>query len=496
MSKSPGVSKAQRLAELREYTADPQNLLKPEFTAAVKELEALKEREACPKPPKGNGKAAARANRGGNGGSARQTGFRYVSDIAMKPIDWFWPKCMPIGLNLIAGDSGKGKSQILCALAATITTGGRWPVSDLACEKGSVIFIQSEDHAEWAFTPRLRAAGADTGLCVLLDSTVEYVDASGSRVHDDFNLAVDLQTLESAMAAIRKEKGYPVKAIMIDPLISYMGRIKAADTVAVRSVLDPLVRFAEAHNIAVVGVAHFNKSAMQDAIYRVSGSNAFYQVPRSVWQVHPDEGNPDRLMLLSAKRSHYGEKCGFGYAFKTVTLEGGIETSRIEWEAAHETRDANDVMRANQKATQEDRGGELREAMRFIAALLAEGPVKAAEVERAFRQEGFSAITIKRAKKTLGVESEKTAKDGWIWVLPKGIMDGKTLPSKTHDPLDPIDPLQQPRGFQPEINGLLGQGDHLISMIALNSTTLQAAAPGNRPEPSHPQPETALNTEI
>ena len=63
--------------------------------------------------------------------------FRRVADVQARPIRWLWPGRIAQGkVSIIAGNPGLGKSQITLGMAATVSTGGLWPVDGQCCEVG------------------------------------------------------------------------------------------------------------------------------------------------------------------------------------------------------------------------------------------------------------------------------------------------------------------------------------------------------------------------
>jgi hypothetical protein len=57
------------------------------------------------------------------------------------------------------------------------------------------------------------------------------------------------------------------------------------------------------------------------------------------------------------------------------------------------------------------------EAKKFLADLLATGPVSSTDVEEAAKANGISRSTLFRAKTDLGIAAKK-GKDGWTWQIP------------------------------------------------------------------------------
>ena len=82
------------------------------------------------------------------------------ADVIRKDYEWIWPQMLAKGeLHIFSGEGGVGKTQVMLNLAATITTGGRFPNMGAPCEAGTVLYISSEDDAEKTLMPRFDACG-------------------------------------------------------------------------------------------------------------------------------------------------------------------------------------------------------------------------------------------------------------------------------------------------------------------------------------------------
>ncbi|HWA84094.1 MAG TPA: AAA family ATPase, partial [Fimbriimonadaceae bacterium] len=118
---------------------------------------------------------------------------RRASEIEPQPIRWLWPGRIALGkVTIVAGEPGLGKSQLTCAITATVTKGCLWPCGEGRSSEGVVIILSAEDDAADTIRPRLDAAGADVGK-VLIVSAVQCADGKGRR---SFNLQADLTALE------------------------------------------------------------------------------------------------------------------------------------------------------------------------------------------------------------------------------------------------------------------------------------------------------------
>jgi hypothetical protein len=145
----------------------------------------------------------------------RQLIVECAADIPMRPVEWLWAGRIAMGKQtLVAGEAGLGKSQILIAMAATVSTGGSWPCGEGTAPLGNVILLSAEDGAADTIVPHLRAAGADLHRVQIVRS----VRSEDGHARGTFNLQSDLDLLESEIAKIGD-----VRLVGIDPVSSYLG---------------------------------------------------------------------------------------------------------------------------------------------------------------------------------------------------------------------------------------------------------------------------------
>lgn len=336
--------------------------------------------------------------------------YRQMDAVQSKPIQWLWPGRIACGkVTLIAGDPGLGKSQLTASLAGIVTTGGRWPVDGAKSPQGAVIFLSAEDDAADTIKPRLEAVGADLSRCIVVDAVVDS-DEAGTIRERSFSVKNDLARLDAVMREVPD-----VRLIVIDPITAYMGGVDSHKTSDVREFMSPLVMFAEKHRVAILGISHLNKSNTQDALQRVNGSLAIVAAARAAFIALKDKNNPARRLLLPLKNNLAKDIGGFAFAIADVTLDNGIETSRIVWEDAPVNMTADEAM--NARPAKEDAGA-VNEAVQFLHDLLTEGPLPSNDVKDAAAAAGFSWATLRRAKENAGVVARKDSfSGGWIWAL-------------------------------------------------------------------------------
>ncbi len=136
---------------------------------------------------------------------------------------------------------------------------------------------------------------------------------------------------------------------------------------------------------------------------------AFVAGPRAVWQISRDKEDPAKRLFLCVKNNLGDDsaKTGLSFGIEPLRLEGTdppIETSRILWNSEVVTMSADE---ASADDTTEEESGVLAEAKDFLRELLSLGRVKAQDIHKAAERERHAARTIARAKKSLGIISER-----------------------------------------------------------------------------------------
>ena len=393
---------------------------------------------------------------------------RSFDQIESEPLSWLWPQRIALGaVSMIAGKEGLGKSQITYAIAANVTTGGKWPVDGSICPMGSVVFLTSEDFKGRTIKPRLEKAGAILSNCHLF----EGVTTPGKDGISPINLRDNIESIVKDIISIGN-----VKLLVIDPITAFMGKLDNNKVTDIRELFYYLQNTAEFLNMAILLISHFNKSSTQAINQRVMGSGAYVQASRAVFNVVEDPKNPkDRRLLLTIKNNLSKLKNGYSYTFQSVPLDDSSplgdenETSKIIWGNEFIDMTPDEAMMGNNDQGRKGVTGAREEAKRFLSSLLENGPVLASEIERECEEAGFARATIKRAKDELGIESAKI-ENRWIW---KSINSSNTPDTQK---VDTLDTLQAGRGFQPEKNAYFGQEYQPEQLIRLNENELQSTA--------------------
>jgi len=272
---------------------------------------------------------------------------RALGGVQMRSIDWLWTGWIPKGyITLFAGETGAGKSTVLADITARVTTGAPWPGEYLETPRqpSRVLWLGSEDSIEEMTAPRLTACGANLANVI----EIEGVSHEGKR--NTFSMQDDLEAV-SEWLRFAEEEGRPFAMLVIDPVTSYLPgqklrKVDMNDAGHLRSILEPWLKLAQTHNIAIVCVTHFAKDVTRSMLHRVLGSAAFAQTCRSLCAViqrptpRDEEPEPHAKAFMQVK-VNLPEHPGGAWKFRTEKVEVGtdqrngrlITATRPAWEA-------------------------------------------------------------------------------------------------------------------------------------------------------------------
>jgi hypothetical protein len=397
-----------------------------------------------------------------------------ASAIRIRPVRWLWADRIPAGaIALIPGREGIGKSLLLAWLTARITR-GQLP-GELRGQPRPVIYAASED--SWAHTiaPRLAAAGADLDQVYRVD--VEHGD--GALGH--LTLPRDCQALAGEITRLG------VAMLAADPLMSLIhDRINTGHDRELRTALEPLARLADQTGCAVVGLAHFNKTATTDALTLVTGSRAFAAVARAVLAVARDPSVDDGSCVLSQAKNNLGrlDLPSLRYRVRTAevpTDEGPAYVGVLDFTGESE-RSVSDIL--SEAATDPAERSERAEAADWLVDYLttAGGSAPRAEVAKAAREDGIAERTLKRARTAAKVTAERSGfPSTTVWRLPDDHAPSPPSPVGPHSAQS-----GQPPGHGPTGPTVAPLDDHPYapSPHAAHQTTISDTRPdrqGDRP---------------
>ena len=337
----------------------------------------------------------------------------WLEDVEIEKVTWLWDNRIPIGkLTLISGDPCLGKSTFTMDIAARVSSGAPWADSmNVEREPGGVVILSAEDGLADTIKPRLQAAGACMKRIISLDAVHRICD--GVECDTMFSLATDMPQLKEAVRIVGE-----CNLVIIDPISAYLGGTDSHKDAQVRGLLAPLAQIAEEAGVAIILVAHLNKSNGKKAIYRTGGSIAFTAAMRAAFVVVKDTKDPERRLFLPTKNNLApGDIGGLAYTVEGVNIpsdSGDVSAPvvRIDPEAIDSNADDYMVEPNGDTDDQDD-------AAEWLGDTLTGGVLGSTEVFRMARQQGFTNSVIRRAFKRLGGKPKKTSFDGgWKWELP------------------------------------------------------------------------------
>jgi len=293
--------------------------------------------------------------------------YRFFSDIEFKLIDWLWEGAFAKGkVSIVAGDPGLGKSQLTLSIAAIVSSGGIWPASENSMSKSDVIILAAEDYPEDTIGPRLQAAGADLSMCIYIDSVIE----SANSTIRSFNIKKDIHYLAKIIEQLRNHS-IAISLVIIDSITAYLGD-NSHDNSEVRRILSPLSDFAIKFQVAIVCISHLNKNENSAALLRISGSVAFVATARSAFLVLRDNKDKERLSFIPFKNNLARDQTGFSFKIEPIQLDGGIHTSRMDWDDETVSKTVSEVRGGNQNMTKKSAE---TGAIEYLQDILANGGI-------------------------------------------------------------------------------------------------------------------------
>jgi putative DNA primase/helicase len=365
-----------------------------------------------PNGPEGHDQGVGDPEVPGNDPDGYSVALTRADTIEPEAIRWLWDGWLAAGkFHVLAGVPGVGKSTIALALAATITSGGRWPDGTRATP-GNVLIWSGEDDPADTLVPRLLAMGADVKRIWFVGDVREGVDLVS------FDPSRHMAGLERRAADI------DVRMVLVDPVVSAVSG-DSHKNAEVRRSLQPLVDLAVRLDCAMVGITHFSKgTAGRDPTQRVTGSLAFAALARIVLVAAklPDEegGNPGRILARS--KCNIGiDTGGFGYSIEQTELDTrpGLFASRVLWGETIEGT-ARELL-ADAESQDDGERSQTDEAREWLTGVLSSGSMKASDVQREARQAGIGEKALRRAREQLGIKPQKDSfAAGWRWALRVG----------------------------------------------------------------------------
>lgn len=389
---------------------------------------------------------------------ARDVSLIRACDLTPEAISWIWNGWLAAGkMHVLGGAPGTGKTTISMGLAATVTTGGRWPDGNRSIA-GNVVIWSGEDDPADTLIPRLMASGADLTRVYFISGVREGCE------HSPFDPARDMEPLQRKLIEIGD-----VRLLIVDPIVSAVSGDSHKNS-EVRRGLQPLVDLAASMHCALLGITHFSKgTGGRDPVERLTGSLAFGALARVVLVAakHQEEGEDGRTVRLFCRaKSNIGpDDGGFEYDLHQGELKThpGVFASSVLWGESVEGA-ARELLATADATGSDGEGGTLAGAKQFLTSLLASGPLPSKAIKSDADGAGYSWTTIRRAQKALGIEPTKegghfgTGKQQWLWRLPAEPAHSEQVQGGRQKMLKKIEDAQQ------KVVSVFSENEHVQQM--------------------------------
>ena len=327
-----------------------------------------------------------------------------LADVQETTVKWLWYPYIPSGkITIIMGDPGMGKTTLASQISSIITNGGTFPknqdyqpsiYTEVDNLPRTVILQNAEDGYSDTIEPRLSSAGADVNKIYFIDETA------------DKPLSFTDVRLEQVI------KRYKPAAVIIDPVQAYLGSdVDMYRANQIRPIMAHLSALADKYSVAVILIGHMNKASDKNALYRGLGSIDFVGAARSVVGVGAVERNDGcnyhrAIVHIKANLAPKGEAVLFD-----LNPDDGFSWKGFDGKLTEE-----EVMTYESPKTWQN-GGASDSAKEFLLAEVKNGRQLSKVVSEKAEHRGISSATLNRAKKELGIKSQKQG-DEWFYVLP------------------------------------------------------------------------------
>jgi len=306
-----------------------------------------------------------------------------MNEVEVTAINWLWYPYIPFGkITVIQGDPGDGKTTVVLAIAAALTTGAALPESVTAAEPMTVIFQTAEDGLGDTVKPRLVQSGADCSRVIVIDESEKELSLSDVRVEQAI-----MQT--------------GAKLFILDPLQAYLGAdVDMHRANKIRPILKRISAVAEKTGCAIVVIGHLNKGTNKSQ-YRGLGSIDIQAAARSVLTVGRVKGKPHLRAIAQGKNNLAPEGATIGFELDPAT--------GFRWAGVLEMT-IDELL----SGVMPERDTTYDKAVDFLKTELADGEKPAAFLFETANEHGISEKTLRGAKKALAIHSYKVGKP-WYW---------------------------------------------------------------------------------
>lgn len=317
-----------------------------------------------------------------------------ITDVKIQDVEWLWDKRIPMGLiTILQGIEGVGKSTLLAAIVAAVTSGAGLPDMNVSTP-ANVLWLSAEDDLGMMLAPRLVSAGADTDRVYAIDFPFTLNDTGFDLLR-------------------RNADGRKPRMIIIDPIFAYTTGDPSQGQNA-RSITNRLKIIAQVYECALILVRHVGKSkGFGDP--RAAGlySIEWQAAARSVLLAGADPDLPQKRALTQTKNNLSEMAEAIEYSIKPDPLSPS--KARFFWGGKSDLT----PHRILEAIATDDETLLREEATRFLKEILEDGAKQSKDIYSEAKSNGISERTLERAKARLKIKSWKIGQSGpWFWGLP------------------------------------------------------------------------------
>lgn len=316
--------------------------------------------------------------------------FEVLSNVTPRKVRFLWAPYLVHGaVNLWEGDPDVGKTFVLCAIAAALSSGTPLPGQGKVHAQ-NVLFMSAEDDAETTLVPRMMRMGADLSRIWAMTKFV--------RLDEDVIQLIELHIDE-----------HKVRVIMLDPLLAFMqGGIDMNKANETRPFMARLAELAKSKDVTIIALRHLNKSPKDKAIFRGLGSIDITAAARSAVMIglHPEDSE---MRVLTHSKHNLSER-GVSLLY---TLEGhdrakGI-VPKLVWRGESDLTAEDLVSKPNSPGRPDDAS---KDAEVFLLRALANGPRRIKDIVRDAERRSIAYRTLRTVRQKMGV-----IKEGQTWKM-------------------------------------------------------------------------------
>jgi len=256
-------------------------------------------------------------------------------ETPLEKTEWLVSGFLPIGEPAgFTGEMDTRKSTLALDIAAAGSRGRTWfNGTNNPHEPFTTLIAATEDSYASTILPRFIAAGGDAKRLgsIPLEIKIEQTSKDGLVIYAaPFSLDDHLNVLADRISEANLTDRGPVKLIIFDPWISFLGNKDANKSQETRVVMQKLKKFLEEHRLACINILHYNKTQGISSKQKTGGSSAISEAHRMLWGFTLDEDNKTITNITPVKKNLLEKATGHKITTvsKQVSLSNGYSDEK------------------------------------------------------------------------------------------------------------------------------------------------------------------------